>query len=83
MHLYFVTAHEAIRRFNEYLYLSHLMEVFSLSTEVKNYILFTVRRCWKVYVCVYIQPECAVCTGVMFDNHYNNFPGVHFSNMAR
>ena len=34
---------------------------------VKNYILFT-GRCWKVYVCLYIWPKCAVCVRVMFNN---------------
>ena len=24
-------------------------------------------------MCVYIQPECAVCVREMFNNHYNNF----------
>ena len=24
-------------------------------------------------MCVYIEPECAVCVRVMFNNHYNNF----------
>ena len=22
-------------------------------------------------MCVYIEPECAVCVSVMFNNHYN------------
>ena len=32
------------------IYMSHLIQFFTLSTEVKNYILFTIRRCWKVCV---------------------------------
>ena len=41
--------------------------------EVKNYILFT-GRCWKIYVCLSIWPECcAICVRVMFNNQYNNF----------
>ena len=40
--------------------------------EVKNNILFMVRRRWK-FLSVYISSECAVCVRVMFNNHHNDF----------
>ena len=45
-------------RFKKYLYLSHPIQFFVLSTEVKNWILFT-GRCWKVCVFIYsLNVQC-------------------------
>ena len=33
---------------------------------------------WKVCVCLYVQPDYAVCVCVMFNNHYNNFMAYTF-----
>ena len=47
-----------------------VLQFFTLGMEVKDYILFTVRRCWKVYVCACISwPKCVVCVRAMFNNH--------------
>ena len=58
-----------------------IIQFFTLSTGVTNYILFTARRRWKVDVCVYIA--CAVCVRVMFNNYFYKFAGVRFLDMAR
>ena len=44
---------------------------FTLSKDVNNYIYL--REDAGKFMCVYIEPDSAVCVRVMFNNHHNNF----------
>ena len=64
VHLCFETAHQTISWFKKYLYLSHLIQFFTLSTEVNNYLHFIYGKTTPDSLCLCIYSLNVRCVYV-------------------